>query len=398
MTTRGTPGAPPVYRWVILAAVTLAFMGSYGFAFAVIGPLVPELSSAFGIGLTEAGLISTLMFAGAAVMSIPAGLLVDRWGVRRTVALAQGVLVVGWVGAYFSPSFPAVLAARAVVGLGGITMGVVGAAALVQWFQPRALGLPMGVWAAGLPIGIAWGTPLAGAIIASAGWRAAFLAGSVIAVLCLVLVLATVRPGPIRPPPAPAGAGVSPRRVFTSPEVWKFNLALFFAFVPFMAVTTYWVTWLSAVKSISSLSTASNITGLIGIAGIVGAVAAGAIAMKIKRSKPVFVAACAVFALGLLAFLGVTGILGIVVVSLVVGLASYMLATMMFDIPPLLVEPQFTGTALGIAVTFFNIAGIVGPIVLGAAFSSTGALLWPCTIMVVSLVVAALLAQSMRIR
>lgn len=388
------------YRWAILAGVILAFMGSYGFAFAVISPVLVPLAQAFNVNITTAALISTTMFGGAAVMSIPSGLLVDAWGIRRAAILAQGLMLSGWVITYLSASFPTILLGRVVIGSGGIMMSVSGAAALVQWFKPEVLMLPMGIWAAGLPFGIAWGEPLAGQVIASMGWRGAFLTGTIIAIICLSVTTVIIKPGPLGPGgPTTAADTAEPRagNVFKKVDVWKFNFALLFAFIPFVAVATYWVTWLMVSKAITSLVMASTITGFLGVAGIFGAPVAGYIAAQTKRSKPVFVVPSIIFALSLLAFVYAHGLAQLIVLSLIIGAVSYMLAAMMFAIPPQLVSSKFTGTALGTAVTFFNLAGIIGPLVIGDAFSSSGTLIWPSFFMFVCLLVAAILTQTMKI-
>ncbi|MEM3858612.1 MAG: MFS transporter [Candidatus Micrarchaeaceae archaeon] len=222
----------------------VAFMGAYGFAFAVISPVLMPLAKAFNISIPTAAYISTFMFIGAAIMSIPAGLIVDRWGIKKAGILALVLLVLGWLTTYVAPSFDAVLAGRVIIGMGGITMGVMGAAAVVQWFNPKDLMLPMGLWVAGLPLGIAWGEVLAGVVISSFAWRASMLTGFIIGVIGLVVVAAIVRPGPFSPGARPAERSKKEGTlsVFKNKEVWKFNFALFFGFISFMGVTTYWVT------------------------------------------------------------------------------------------------------------------------------------------------------------
>ncbi|MEM3428544.1 MAG: MFS transporter [Thermoplasmatales archaeon] len=199
-----SPANNSPYRWAVLAAVIVAFMGAYGFAFAVISPVLMPLAKAFNISIPTAAYISTFMFIGAAIMSIPVGLIVDRWGIKKAGILALVLLVLGWLTTYVAPSFDAVLAGRVIIGMGGITMGVMGAAAVVQWFNPKDLMLPMGLWAAGLPLGIAWGEVLAGVVISSFAWRASMLTGFIIGVIGLVVVAAIVRPGPFSPGARPA--------------------------------------------------------------------------------------------------------------------------------------------------------------------------------------------------
>ncbi|WP_125562594.1 MFS transporter [Pseudoalteromonas rubra] len=72
----------PNYSVVALVLVTF-FMVS--FFTNILGPLFPELIKSFDIGLTLAGLFPFAFFIAYGVMSIPAGLLVQRFGEKRVM-------------------------------------------------------------------------------------------------------------------------------------------------------------------------------------------------------------------------------------------------------------------------------------------------------------------------
>jgi predicted MFS family arabinose efflux permease len=395
-------------KWTVLMVVILAF-SSYGFAIAVISPVLGPLAKTFQIGISTAAYISTFTFIGAAIMALPAGLIVDRWGIKRAGILAQGLLAIGWLVTYISPTFTSLLLGRVIIGIGGTTMGVMGGSAVVQWFKPKELLLAMGLWAAGLPLSISWGEVLAGEIVSTSNFRYAFLVGVIIAVASLITIYISIKPGPYEPSRGPK----KPREISNGHErgatiwkdflnngdYWKFNFALFLGIIPFIGVTTFWVTWLTLSKAITSVVIASSIASLIGIMGIFGAAAAGYIGAKIGKNKPVFVVPSAIFGLAILGFIWASGMLLIVFISLLIGLISYMLSTMMFAIPPQLVPHRLTGTALGITNgAFFNLAGIFGPILIGGVYARSGSLLLPGMIMFFCLVAASLLAQSMKFK
>lgn len=393
-----------INKWIILVAVVAGFMGSFGFAFAVTSPILIPLASVFGISVTNASLISTIMFLGAAVLALPSGMLIDAWGLKKTGILSQCLLLAGWIIGYFSASFSEFLVSRFVMGLGGTMMGVLGAAALVQWFPAKERMISMGLWSTGLPIGIAWGEVLAGIIASDYGWRSVLLVGILISSVCLVVILAILRNGPLRTEGSNEKLAENKIRkgdlsnVFKNKEVWKFNLAVFFAFVPFMAVATYWVPWLMTNKEVFSEVTASGITSMIGVAGIFGTVVSGYIATFLGRSKPVFAAAGIIDGVTLMGFVFVNGIYTLALVSLVVGLSSYMIATMMFAIPPQLVSSKLTGTALGLTILFFYAAGVLGPVIVGDVYSFGSGLLLPGVVMLSCLLISVLFVSRMGIR
>src|SRR5438093_4847244 len=82
------------------------------------GPLIPTLISDLHINSGQAGLLSTFLFLGLAVMYIPAGALSDRYG-QRPVLLGSSILfVLGAILLPLSPNLWWVLICRFIVGLG----------------------------------------------------------------------------------------------------------------------------------------------------------------------------------------------------------------------------------------------------------------------------------------
>src|SRR5512137_1550266 len=79
------------YRWVILGIVfTIQFMSSL--AFASFGPLAPFLIDDLNINRTQLGLFSSLTYLGSLIFSMPAGWLIDKFGVRILLLLGPGML------------------------------------------------------------------------------------------------------------------------------------------------------------------------------------------------------------------------------------------------------------------------------------------------------------------
>ncbi len=399
-----TDGRSKGYGYVVLFASIIGYMGSFGFAYAVVSPILLPISSQFNITETYASLISTVMFIGAAVFAFPGGIITDKWGLRKTVALGQILLLIGWIVSFISTNFGMFLVGRFVIGVGGTVIGIGGATSVVQWFGPRERLIPMGLWSACLPIGIAWGEFLAGEIVSKAGWRTAVLAGIIITVICLVTVVTFVRPGPAIQDEVPSLNLKTKNElgfvdgVLKNRDVWKFNFALLFGFIPLMTATTYWVAWLMNNKGIGSEVLSSSITSLIGLAGIFGAILGGYFASKLMRNKPVFVFPAIVGALAIISYVFAHSVSDLILLSTIIGLTSYMMGTMLNAIPPQLVSRKFIGSEYGLAVIFFYSAGILGPTLIGSVYASSGGLLAPFALMSLSLLGAAIIVGSMKIK
>jgi fucose permease len=57
----------------------------------IIGPLVPDIIRDFGINQTLAGFLIASFFIAYGVMSIPAGIMVEKWGEKKVMLLAFGL-------------------------------------------------------------------------------------------------------------------------------------------------------------------------------------------------------------------------------------------------------------------------------------------------------------------
>jgi MFS family permease len=167
--------------------------------FGLIAPALPLFAASFGVSYTAVGLLIS-GFGVVRLVSQPfGGRLVDRLG-ERTVAVA-GVLIVGVssVAAGAARSFPELLVARSIGGIGSAWF-ITSLLAYVLGIVPkdgagRALSYYQGSFTAGITMG-----PVAGGFLASQfGLRAPFLAYGVFCFAAGALALRTMRPVSDRP-------------------------------------------------------------------------------------------------------------------------------------------------------------------------------------------------------
>lgn len=98
---------------LILAVALLGMMGG-----SLVGPVLPAISDHFGVGGGSVGLVITV-YAAATAISFPLmGFLTDRYG--RKVVLIPALLLNGAAGIFaaLAPSFPLLLVARMIQGVG----------------------------------------------------------------------------------------------------------------------------------------------------------------------------------------------------------------------------------------------------------------------------------------
>ena len=152
----------------------------------------------FDIDATRLALFTVLQLLVYAGMQVPVGVLLDRYGSRAMLITGLVLMTAGQLGFAFVDSFPAAVAARAVVGAGDAMVFVSVIRLVTVWFLVRQG--PMVTQLTGLSgqLGaIAAAGPLS-YLLHELGWTGAFALTSSIGVVLLVAVLALVKDSPYR--------------------------------------------------------------------------------------------------------------------------------------------------------------------------------------------------------
>jgi fucose permease len=84
----------------------------------IIGPLVPEVIKGFSVSKGMAGLLNFSFFIAYGVMSIPAGMLTEKYKEKKVLTLAFILATIGAFLFSFFPSFPVYLISLFLIGMG----------------------------------------------------------------------------------------------------------------------------------------------------------------------------------------------------------------------------------------------------------------------------------------
>ncbi|MFE7230348.1 MFS transporter [Streptomyces sp. NPDC002405] len=214
------PGDPPGGRravavWSIGVAVyfvAVIFRTSLGVAGL-------DAADRFHVGASALSTFSILQLLVYAGMQIPVGLLVDRLGTKKVLAIGAVLFTAGQLGFAFSPSYGTALASRALLGCGDAMTFISVLRLGTRWFPARRG--PLVAQLAGLAgmAGNLVSTLVLARLLHGVGWTAAFagsaLAGAVVLVL-LVLFLKD-HPEGHEPEPLPhLGAAYVRRQIVAS--------------------------------------------------------------------------------------------------------------------------------------------------------------------------------------
>ncbi len=120
-------------------------------------------------------------------LALPIGSLSASFGRRRLFAIGLAVFLIGLAGSFFSPSLPALVASRALQGLGCALFLSTRNAIGMEGFPLERRGMALGVIIAAVGVGAASGPLLGGQLIDAFGWRAIYLAVAPVALTTTAL-------------------------------------------------------------------------------------------------------------------------------------------------------------------------------------------------------------------
>ncbi|HWP34199.1 MAG TPA: MFS transporter, partial [Thermodesulfobacteriota bacterium] len=155
----------------------------------VVPPLVPLLQADFALSDRELGLLASAFLLVYTALSPLVGLAADR--MRRKGLLAAGVALwsLATAAAAFAGSYPALLATRALVGIGEATFGTLAPTWIADLVPPERRGRALAVFFVAMPLGGALGYVVGGAVGGTLGWRPAFLVAGLPGLLLAAAVL-----------------------------------------------------------------------------------------------------------------------------------------------------------------------------------------------------------------
>lgn len=165
---------------------------------------LPSISRALHASSVEQLWILDIYSFVVAGFLVPMGSLGDRIGHRRLMLIGAAAFGVVSVGAAFAPSAGVLIAARAVLGVAGATLGPTTLALIRALFpDEQQFGRAVGLWFACFAGGTLVGPLIGGVVLETTWWGGIFLLG--VPVMALLLVL-----GPILLPARPESAGRRP--------------------------------------------------------------------------------------------------------------------------------------------------------------------------------------------
>ncbi|MDH6291991.1 MFS transporter [Rhodococcus opacus] len=183
-------------RWIIVG--TLALTGTVvSLQQTLVLPLLPALPRLLDTTADNASWLvtATLLFGAVSIPTISR--LADTVGKKRMMMVALAVMVLGSALGALSASFPLVLAARALQGV-GLSLIPVGIAIMRDELPRERVPLGVGLMSATLAIGSGAGLPLSGLIATHLDWHAIFWVTGAVGAVLLVAVWQVLGESPVQ--------------------------------------------------------------------------------------------------------------------------------------------------------------------------------------------------------
>ena len=156
----------------------------------VIVSLFPYMKADWGLSDKQLGALVSVLSIVLAACALPVSLVADRMSRVKSIVTMATVWSIASISCMFTRNYSALLAARALVGVGEAGYGAVGAALIATHFPDRMRSALLGGFMAAASVGSVLGVALGGIIAARWGWQAAF---GVVGIPGLVLSLLYIK-------------------------------------------------------------------------------------------------------------------------------------------------------------------------------------------------------------
>jgi len=340
---------PSPYRWVILCVMWLAmFIGSLPqFQISALAfRIIPELQ----LTSSQFALIMSAPMLPSVFLSLVAGSLADRFGVKKVVAVGFAFSVVGVYFRYLATDFASLFSLMVLAGLSSALLNANAAKLLGAWFPREKMGSAMGIYFSSAATGITVALATSALFPTT---KSAFVTAGISMLLVYIAWLILIKN-------KPEGAPEMPRMpiskyigvVVKSKRVWLVGLGLMLFMGTNMAFNGFFPNALNAVRGVDPV-TAGLLAAIVTIGTMVGSIVGPAMSDRIGLIKP---------------FLAPAAILGAVVMYaswivptgpvmwltlFVLGILMGVSLPLLMAFPMLLAEigPTYAGTAGGLIAT-----------------------------------------------
>ena len=355
-------------RWIILGVAYLCIM-SYATTLQSVPPVLSLIIADLKLSHTQAGLLMSFFALPGIVLSIPIGMIADRYS-QKAIGVVSFALMIGGAAIFASgSSLPMLALGRVVSGVGAITIFVLAPQLLSQWFAGRETGIAMGVFHTGVPLGTILALNFLALLGERLGWQASVWLSIGVPLVALVIFAFL-----LAPPPQTGHRTSSQSEGFfqgiklVGTPIWIIGVAWMLFNATAISLFTFNPDFLKTAGF--SVALAGFITSAVMWPALVISPVIGYIIYKLGRKRAIVITSSVV--LTILMLLVPTATSWALVLMLLIGVAVNLTPTPTFTLVPEVTRPERLGLAFGIISTCHNLGVVAGPAAVGAIRDVTG--------------------------
>ena len=344
-------------RWVILGVAYLCLL-SFGITLQSVPPVLSLIIGDLALSHSQAGLLMSAFALPGVIISIPAGMLADRYG-QKIIGIASFALMIAGTAVFASGDSLAVLIlGRALSGAGAMTLMVLAPQLLAQWFAGREVGIAMGVFNSGMPLATVLSLNFLSLLGQNAGWRAGIWVSAGVSVVGLIVFALLFTPVPrSREVAKPPSESFFRSIKLAGGSIWIVGLAWMFFNAAVISLFTFTPDFLRAEGF--SVASAGFVTGAIMWPAILLSPIVGYVIDKVGRKRTII--AIGGLTLAVLVVLIPEAIGWILVLMLLIGIVQTLVPVPIFALAPEVSSPERLGLGFGIISTCLNLGIVIGP-------------------------------------
>lgn len=361
---------------VLLLSWFVAFNLRSGFV--GLGPALPDLTQDLGLSFAQSSLLVSAPTLLMGLLAVPGGVLADRWGAVRAIALGTALVAIGGGARALTLNFWLMAVITILFGA-GIGLAQPSLPRLMRARFPQRLGVTTGVYASGLVCGAIVGAVLSALLLEQGGddhaWRTPIATWGILAAFSALIWCLVMRPW--EAPQERSQRATEAEVTADGWSPWRDRRAWIAAFIFAAQGMAYYllIAWLPAVYSEDggSAATTAALAGLFNASTLPGILLFPAWSDRLRQRRLPTIMASILFTIGVaglmsapmvepwrwvwpaLAGAGVAGVFGM---SLVM--------------PADLAPAGRTGVAAGMVLAVGYAGSALGPIVAGLVRDMTG--------------------------
>lgn len=352
----------PRLKWIVLLA---SFLAQFSFLFLMqsVPPILPEIMKEFSVDYSTASTLMLLVALPSVALSLFAGYLGQRYGVKRATTIGLILVSAGSIASVMATTFTFLQASRLIMGIGGALVTVIAPISVYQFFETKQMGLAMGVTGQVMPFATVIAFNSLGIIQILSGWRTVLTISAVISIICTLIYVATVREKKSK------NINKLELKALSNTKLWIVGLIWGFFNMASVSYGTWAKTLFTQFNGLPP--TYSDFLASAFMIGGFACPVAGFLSDKTGKRRIFLIISTAGITSTFAAFSFIDRSL-FLPFALMLGTFDFLLPSVILALPEEIIGKENGGIAMGVLSSCMNIGIVIGPTLIGALLDLTG--------------------------